>query len=141
MAIKFYIYSSMYVLYIRHYEKNGLAYCMYHYHQLFGTLCHHCNGVIQVTRATCPATSPPPLSACVQGDVFTALGKAWCPHHLSCSACHKLLGHKTKFCEVDQRPVCTKCYDKLPRQLRLRLKQYHELETRRERGTRAGQLK
>ena len=79
--------------------------------------------------------------ACVQGDVFTALGKAWCPHHLSCSACDKLLGHKTKFCEVDQRPVCTKCYDKLPRQLRLRLKQYHELETRRERGTRAGQLK
>ena len=41
----------MHVLCIRHYEKNGLAYCMYHYHQLFGTLCHHCNGVIQVTRA------------------------------------------------------------------------------------------
>ena len=133
------IYSSMYVLCIRHYEKNGLAYCMYHYHQLFGTLCHHCNGVIQVTRAGHVTTATDRV--CVQGDVFTALGKAWCPHHLSCSACDRLLGHKTKFFEVDLRPVCGKCYDKLPRQFRLRLKQYHELETRRERGARAGQLK
>ena len=33
----------------RHYEKNGLAYCYFHYHQLFGSLCYHCNGVIEVT--------------------------------------------------------------------------------------------
>ena len=39
--------SKLYLMF-RHYEKNGLAYCYYHYHQLFGSLCYHCNGVIQV---------------------------------------------------------------------------------------------
>ena len=34
----------------RHYEKNGLAYCQYHYHQLFSQLCYHCNGVIKESR-------------------------------------------------------------------------------------------
>ena len=42
----------------RHYERKGLAYCETHYHQLFGNLCYVCNQVIQ-------------------GDVFTALNKAW----------------------------------------------------------------
>jgi len=96
----------------RHYEKNGLAYCYYHYHQLFGSLCYHCNGVIQ-------------------GDVFTALGKAWCSNHFSCTSCDKILGPKTKFFEVDLKPVCKKCYDKFPRQLRLQMKKYHELEDKR----------
>jgi len=32
----------------KHYEKNGQAYCYFHYHQLFGSLCYHCNGVIEV---------------------------------------------------------------------------------------------
>ena len=56
----------------RHFERKGLAYCATHYHQvsrklvkkrlllqLFGTLCHHCDGVIE-------------------GDVFTALNKVVC---------------------------------------------------------------
>ena len=34
----------------QHYERNGLAYCQYHYHQLFGQLCYHCNGVIKVEK-------------------------------------------------------------------------------------------
>ena len=34
----------------QHYERNGLAYCQYHYHQLFGQLCYHCNGVIKVKK-------------------------------------------------------------------------------------------
>ena len=32
-----------------HYEKNGLAYCYYHFNQLFGALCYHCNGVVEVS--------------------------------------------------------------------------------------------
>ena len=32
----------------KHYEQNGQAYCYFHYHQLFGSLCYHCNGVIEV---------------------------------------------------------------------------------------------
>ena len=50
------IYLSISILGNRHFEKNGLAFCATHYHQLFGSLCHHCDGVIE-------------------GDVFTALNK------------------------------------------------------------------
>jgi len=78
----------------RHYERKGLAYCATHYHQLFGSLCHHCDGVIE-------------------GDVFTALNKAWCKHHFACSACDTLMGPKTKFFEVDLKPVCKKCYENI----------------------------
>ena len=60
-----------------HYERKGLAYCAHHYQQLFGVLCYHCDGVIQ-------------------GDIFTALDKAWCSHHFNCTACDKPLGQKTK---------------------------------------------
>jgi len=96
----------------RHYERKGLAYCATHYHQLFGSLCHHCDGVIE-------------------GDVFTALNKAWCKNHFACSACDTLMGPKTKFFEVDLKPVCKKCYEKYPRSVRLQLKKYHEFESAR----------
>ena len=42
---------------------------------------------------------------------------------------------KTKFYEVDLKPVCKKCYDRYPRELRLRLKKYHENEAAREQGS------
>ena len=41
---------------------------------------------------------------------------------------------KTKFYEVDLKPVCKKCYDRYPRELRLRLKKYHDNEAAREQG-------
>jgi len=97
----------------RHYERKGLAYCETHYHQLFGNLCYVCNQVIQ-------------------SDVFTALNKAWCVNHFACSACDQKMTVKTKFYEVDLKPVCKKCYDKYPRDLRLRLKKYHESEAARD---------
>ncbi len=77
----------------KHYERKGLAYCETHYHQLFGNLCYVCNQVIQ-------------------GDVFTALNKAWCVNHFACSSCDQKMTVKTKFYEVDLKPVCKKCYDK-----------------------------
>jgi hypothetical protein len=77
----------------RHYERKGLAYCETHYHQLFGNLCYVCNQVIQ-------------------GDVFTALNKAWCVNHFACSSCDQKMTVKTKFYEVDLKPVCKKCYDR-----------------------------
>jgi len=99
----------------RHYERKGLAYCETHYHQLFGNLCYVCNQVIQ-------------------GDVFTALNKAWCVNHFACSSCDQKMTVKTKFYEVDLKPVCKKCYDRYPRELRLRLKKYHDNESAREQG-------
>ena len=68
------------------------------------------------------------LLVILQGDIFTALRKAWCSNHFSCTSCDKLLGPKTKFFEVDLKPVCKKCYDKYPRHFRLKLKQYHDIE-------------
>lgn len=97
----------------RHYERKGLAYCETHYHQLFGNLCQVCNQVIQT-------------------DVFTALNKAWCVNHFSCSSCDQKMTVKTKFYEVDLKPVCKKCYDRYPREMRLRLKKYHESEAARD---------
>ncbi|XP_058463547.1 LIM and senescent cell antigen-like-containing domain protein 1 isoform X1 [Malaya genurostris] len=91
----------------RHYEKRGLAYCETHYHQLFGNLCFVCNQVIA-------------------GDVFTALNKAWCVHHFSCSICDNKMDQKSKFYEYDEKPVCKKCYERFPAELRRRLRAAHE---------------
>ena len=46
------------------------------------------------------------------GDVFTALNKAWCVNHFACSSCDQKMTVKTKFYEVDLKPVCKKCYDR-----------------------------
>jgi len=91
----------------RHYEKRGLAYCETHYHQLFGNLCFVCNQVIG-------------------GDVFTALNKAWCVNHFSCDMCNVNLDLKSKFYEYDEKPVCKKCYERMPAELRKRLRLSHE---------------
>uniref|UniRef100_A0A1A9UNV0 LIM domain-containing protein n=1 Tax=Glossina austeni TaxID=7395 RepID=A0A1A9UNV0_GLOAU len=88
--------------------KRGLAYCETHYHQLFGNLCFVCNQVIA-------------------GDVFTALNKAWCVHHFACSVCDTKMTQKSKFYEYDEKPVCKKCYERFPSELRKRLRTAHEL--------------
>jgi len=87
----------------RHYEKKGLAYCETHYHQLFGNMCFICNTVIS-------------------GDVFSALNKSWCVNHFACSVCDTKMTKKTKFYEFDLKPVCKKCYDHFPVELKKRLK-------------------
>ncbi|KAG1699384.1 LIM domain-containing protein unc-97 [Nymphon striatum] len=94
----------------RHYEKKGLAYCETHYHQLFGNLCFVCNQVIA-------------------GDVFTALNKAWHVDHFACYFCDSLMSQKSKFFDVDGKPSCKKCYEKLPTELRKRLKKAFEQNT------------
>nr|CAG4651798.1 EOG090X05KU [Triops cancriformis] len=100
----------------RHYEKKGLAYCETHYHQLFGNLCHVCNQVIN-------------------GDVFTALNKAWCVHHFACSVCDTKMNQKTKFYEFDLKPVCKKCFEKFPAELKKRLKKAYEASPRKTSST------
>jgi len=91
----------------RHYEKKGLAYCDIHYHQLFGNICFVCNCI-------------------VEGDVFTALNKAWCVDHFACSICDKKLLQKQKFYEFDMKPVCKHCYEKFPSELKKRLKKAYD---------------
>ncbi|XP_078736328.1 LIM and senescent cell antigen-like-containing domain protein 1 [Lampetra fluviatilis] len=100
----------------RHMERNGLAYCETHYNQLFGDICFHCNRV-------------------VEGDVLSALNKTWCVSCFCCSACHAKLSAKTRFVEVDHRPVCKRCFSRLPQELRRRLAARGR-ETRAQRGAR-----
>ena len=57
-----------------------------------------------------------------------------CVNHFACSSCYQKMTVKTKFYEVDLKPVCKKCYDRYPRELRLRLKKYHDNEAAREQG-------
>ncbi|XP_064113207.1 LIM and senescent cell antigen-like-containing domain protein 1 [Macrobrachium nipponense] len=95
----------------RHYERKGLAYCETHYHELFGNLCFVCNAVIY-------------------GDVVMALNKAWCTHHFACSLCDTKMNQKTKFFEFDQKPICKKCYERFPQELKKRLKRQHEVQAR-----------
>jgi len=95
----------------RHYEKKGQAYCEVHYHELFGNLCFTCNQVIY-------------------GDVVTALNKAWCLHHFACNLCDGKMTQKSKFFELDQKPICKKCYERLPQELKKRLKKHHDIQAR-----------
>uniref|UniRef100_A0A671FPZ5 LIM and senescent cell antigen-like-containing domain protein 2 n=4 Tax=Rhinolophus ferrumequinum TaxID=59479 RepID=A0A671FPZ5_RHIFE len=95
----------------RHYEKKGLAYCETHYNQLFGDVCYSCSHVIE-------------------GDVVSALNKAWCVNCFSCSTCNSKLTLKNKFVEFDMKPVCKRCYEKFPLELKKRLKKLSELAAR-----------
>lgn len=59
--------------------------------------------------------------------VFTALNKAWCVHHFACSVCDMKMTQKSKFYEYDEKPVCKKCYERFPSELRKRLRTAHEM--------------
>lgn len=63
----------------------------------------------------------------VQFAVFTALNKAWCVHHFACSVCDMKMTQKSKFYEYDEKPVCKKCYERFPNELRKRLRTAHEM--------------
>uniref|UniRef100_A0AAR2IS75 LIM domain-containing protein n=1 Tax=Pygocentrus nattereri TaxID=42514 RepID=A0AAR2IS75_PYGNA len=96
----------------RHYERKGQAYCETHYNQLFGDVCHHCNHVIE-------------------GEVVSALNKAWCIGCFACSTCSTKLTLKDKFVELDLKPVCKQCYERMPEELRRRLaKREHDSKDR-----------
>lgn len=79
----------------RHFEKRGLAYCETHFNQLFGEKCFTCNKIIS-------------------GDEFTSMNKAWCVKHFSCWLCDEPMNQKTKFYDMDSKPVCKHCFEKLP---------------------------
>ncbi len=62
--------------------------------------------------------------------VFTSLNKAWCADHFACFMCDQKLNTKSKFYEFDLKPACKKCYEKLPTELRKRLKKMHDEQSR-----------
>ncbi|XP_073711005.1 LIM and senescent cell antigen-like-containing domain protein 2 isoform X2 [Misgurnus anguillicaudatus] len=86
----------------QHYERRGLAYCETHYNKLFGDVCFHCNRVIE-------------------GQVASALNKAWCVNCFVCTTCNSKLTLKDKFVEIDLKPVCKRCYERVPEEMKRRL--------------------
>ncbi|XP_041483311.1 LIM and senescent cell antigen-like-containing domain protein 1 [Lytechinus variegatus] len=87
----------------KHYEKNGKAYCETHYNQLFGNICFYCNKAIT-------------------SEMMCTMSKTWCDEHFFCMGCDTLLTTKSKFIEFDLKPVCKRCYDRFPNELKRRLK-------------------
>lgn len=79
--------------------------------QLFGDVCYNCSHVIE-------------------GDVVSALSKAWCVNCFSCSTCNMKLTLKNKFVEFDMKPVCKRCYERFPLELKKRLKKLSDLSSR-----------
>uniref|UniRef100_A0A1I8HVY0 LIM domain-containing protein n=1 Tax=Macrostomum lignano TaxID=282301 RepID=A0A1I8HVY0_9PLAT len=91
----------------RYFERRGLAYCETHFHQLFGQLCFLCGDSIS--------------KECVQ-----TCGKSWCRAHFRCTVCDREMDQKSKFYEYDLKPVCKRCYQKFPTELRKRLAKIHK---------------
>lgn len=85
-----------------------------------------CYYFAQMIRLCSRKTNENFLTLVYNFTVFTALNKAWCVHHFSCSVCDTKMNQKSKFYEYDEKPVCKKCYEKFPNELRRRLRMSHE---------------
>eukprot|EP01133_Synstelium_polycarpum_P004360 gene4360-5092_t len=83
-------------------EHGGKPYCETHYHQYFGRLCNKCN--------------KPVIDKGVD-----AFGKVYHREHFCCTGCETLLGKEVL--DWDGKPLCYKCYEALPKEVRKRIKQ------------------
>ncbi|GAM23433.1 hypothetical protein SAMD00019534_066080, partial [Acytostelium subglobosum LB1] len=83
-------------------EHQGKPYCETHYHQYFGRLCVKCNIPV------------------VEKGV-EAFGKIYHREHFTCQGCDTLLGKEVL--DWDGKPLCYKCYEALPKEVRKRIKQ------------------
>ena len=122
---------------------NNMPYCETHYNQLYGDVCIICNLVIQVN--TYPKSHHLrvvwDLYSCsghfiwkifvaikvsriesFKDEVISALEKRYCDLHFECHGCQQKLDLKKKFVEFDMKPLCTKCFDKFPSELKKRIK-------------------
>jgi len=86
-----------------YYENDGLPYCETHFVQLFGDNCAYCKEPI------------------VNGGK-KFLDKAYHPQHFLCNTCQKPL-KDGQFTSWDSKPICKKCYGKLPSDLKKRVEE------------------
>nr|CAH8873172.1 unnamed protein product [Trichobilharzia regenti] len=93
----------------RFYEWQGHAYCLLHYQSKIGSICHIC-------------TKP------VTGILAKFTNKIYCPEHFRCSLCDRKLDEKSKLYEIDLKPVCKECYDKLPMHWKKTLAKIHRTD-------------
>ena len=96
----------------KYYEKDGVAYCQPHYNERFAQMCAKCNK---------------PVTA----SAIHALGKAWHEECLECVGCNKKLGRST-FRDWDLKPLCVKCFGKLPSDVRKKAEKEADLRKKAE---------
>eukprot|EP00003_Mantamonas_plastica_P014350 TRINITY_DN248_c0_g1_i3.p1 TRINITY_DN248_c0_g1~~TRINITY_DN248_c0_g1_i3.p1 ORF type:complete len:420 (+),score=122.35 TRINITY_DN248_c0_g1_i3:790-2049(+) len=80
------------------YEKDGKAYCETHYYSLFGKMCANCEKPIT-------------------GKGIYAIEQNWHETCFLCVGCNCNLAGKV-FLEYENKPVCKKCFNKLPKEIR-----------------------
>eukprot|EP00128_Syssomonas_multiformis_P009608 Colp12_sorted_trinity150504_noHs@24253 len=95
------------------FEVKGKMYCKFHHQQLYAERCFRCN-------------------TAVSSESFRALGKLFCGHCFLCFGCDTplVVGKKVQFIEVDLRPFCGKCHDRLPKDLRRRFKEMDKVASK-----------
>lgn len=86
----------------KHYEKKERAYCESCYKKTFADVCYKCNSGLT-------------------GANLKVFAKYWCPECYTCSTCDRQLDQKSKVIEMDMRPVCKKCFDRFPKELKQRM--------------------
>ncbi|KAI8926648.1 hypothetical protein BC831DRAFT_425508 [Entophlyctis helioformis] len=93
-----------------YFEYQSRPYCETHYKELTGSVCLYCRS---------PA----------KGNVVSALGGRWCEQHFMCMTCFTPMADgKVKFMEWDAKPVCKRCFEKLPSDVRRNLNKYKDSE-------------
>ncbi|ELR25664.1 LIM domain containing protein [Acanthamoeba castellanii str. Neff] len=95
----------------RMHPENGLPYCEEHFKQLFGRPCSKCD--LPVTQ-----------------NGVEALGKTWHREHFLCQACDILLDPMGRICASEGKPLCKKCYLKLPSKMRAQIEKQKMLEAK-----------
>merc|ERR1711916_398954 len=92
-------------------EHDGKPYYKTHYLMLFADICDKC-------------AKP------IHGSKVNACGKFWHPACFSCSGCEAPL--KGKYVAWENKPLCAKCYGKLPSHIRHRIEKKKKFEGKRE---------
>jgi len=90
------------------YEHDGKPYCEVHFTQNFGTACAKCNRP-------------------VVHNAIHFLDKVYHTEHFTCSGCDCLL-KKGDITEWEMKPMCQKCYGKLPSEVRKRVEKKREAD-------------
>uniref|UniRef100_A0A0N5AXP7 LIM zinc-binding domain-containing protein n=1 Tax=Syphacia muris TaxID=451379 RepID=A0A0N5AXP7_9BILA len=85
----------------KYHERKDRAYCESCYIKIFSKTCFKCGHTLQ--------------------NYITIFKKDWCPTCYTCTECDRLLSPKSKVIELDMLPVCKKCYDRFPKELKHRI--------------------
>eukprot|EP01090_Pellita_catalonica_P017642 TRINITY_DN536_c0_g1_i3.p1 TRINITY_DN536_c0_g1~~TRINITY_DN536_c0_g1_i3.p1 ORF type:complete len:528 (+),score=62.05 TRINITY_DN536_c0_g1_i3:141-1724(+) len=103
------------------YQKDGKPYCEEHFKMVAGKLCARCNEAVI--------------------DGIETAGKIWHKECFACQGCDKPIKVGTKLFEYQSKPMCRKCYLKLPSKVRKELEKKETQEKKMEKKRRKEQSK